>query len=140
MSKSFLVPHDFSTISLSFSNDTINPAGSTFTVSQLQSGEYITLNATGGSAVSVPNLFPGLDITFIVANTGAHTITAPTGTLYGTMNYPYAGTSGNLVASANSVISTTSGSSVGDRIKLTSDGVRCYLSGTVSAFNGVRLS
>lgn len=139
MSKSYLVPHDFSSINVSYFNDTINSAGSAFTTTQAQSGEFVTLTATSGSTVIVPNLFSGLDFTFIVANTGAHTITCPTGTLFGAVNFPYAGTSGNLVASASTTISTTSGSCVGDRLKLTSDGVNCYVSGTVSKFNSLKI-
>lgn len=138
MSKSYLVPHDFKTVNLGYLNDTFNLAGSTFVAGVNQSGEFITLNATGGSAVTIQSLSPGLDLTFIVSNTGAHTITAPAGTLYGTVNFPYSGTTGNLTANANGVIATTSGSAVGDRFKLTSDGVKCYISGQVSSFNSFR--
>ena len=140
MSKSYLVPHDFQSINLSYTNTTLNLAGSTFVANINVSGELVTLNATGGSAVSVPGLFPGLDLTFIVANTGAHTITFPSGCVYGTVNYPYTGTVGNMSAVASTVISTTTGSKVGDRIKLTSDGFKCYLSGTVSTFNAITLA
>lgn len=138
MSKSYLVPHDFQTINLGYLNDTFNAAGSTFIASSSVSGEFVTLNATGGSAVTVPSLFSGLDITFIVSNTGAHTITFPSGTLYGTVNFPYAGTTGSLTANANGVIATTAGSAVGDRFKLTSDGIKCYVSGQVSTFNAFK--
>lgn len=139
MSKSYLVPHDFQSINLGFLNDTFNVAGSVFVAGQNQSGEYITLNATGGSAVTVPSIYSGLDLTFIVSNTGAHTITLPSSTLFGVVNFPYAGTSGSMNAAANTVILTTAGSAVGDRIKLTSDGINCYLSGTVSKYNGIKL-
>lgn len=138
MSKSYLVPHDFQTVNLGFLNDTFNVAGSTFTAGSNVSGEYITLNATGGSVVTIPSLYSGLDLTFIVSNTGAHMITVPAGTLYGTVNFPYAGTSGSLTANANGVIATTTGSTVGDRLKITSDGVNCYISGQVARFNALR--
>ena len=139
MSKAYLVPHDFSTINISYFNDVFNTAGSVFSAGQAQSGEYITLTATGGSTVTVPAIFSGLDLTFIVANTGAHTITCPSGTIFGAINFPYAGTSGNLSAAASTSISTTLGSCVGDRFKLTSDGTNCYLSGTVSKYNSVKI-
>lgn len=139
MSKSYLVPHDFQTINLGYLNDTFNQAGPTFSAGLQQSGEFITLNATGGSVVTIPSVFSGLDLTFIVSNLGAHTITFPSGTLFGTLGYPYAGTIGNLIANGNGSIATTSGSTVGDRIRITSDGMKCYLSGSVAKFNAVVL-
>lgn len=139
MSKSYLVPHDFQTINLGYLNDTFNQAGSSLNAGLQQSGEFITLNATGGSVVNVPSIFSGLDLTFIVSNTGAHMVTLPSGTLFGTLSYPYAGTVGNLTANGNGSIATTSGSSVGDRIRVTSDGIKCYLSGSVGKFNAIAL-
>lgn len=140
MSKSYLVPHDFQSVNLGAVNTTLNIAGSTFTAGPSVSGELVTLNATGGSTVSVPGIFSGLDLTFVVANTGAHTITLPSACVYGTVGYNYAGTSGSMLAAGSTVISTTAGSAVGDQIKLTSDGVKCYLSGNVAAFNAITLS
>jgi hypothetical protein len=140
MSKSYLVPHDFQSVNLGYTSTVLNAAGSTFVAGADVSGELVTLNATGGSAVSVPGIFSGLDLTFVVANTGAHTITLPSACVYGTVGYNYAGTSGNMLAAASTVISTTAGSAVGDCIKLTSDGTKCYLSGTVTAFNAIKLA
>jgi hypothetical protein len=140
MSKSYLVPHDFQSVNIGSLNTTLNVAGSTFVAGANVSGELVTLNATGGSAVTVPSLVAGLDLTFVVSNTGAHTITLPSACVYGTVNFPYAGTSGSMLAAASTVISTTAGSTVGDRFKLTSDGTKCYLSGTVSTFNAIKLS
>ena len=140
MSKSYLVPHDFQSVNLGYTSTVLNLAGSTFVASPAVSGELVTLNATGGSAVSVPGIFPGLNLTFVVANTGAHTITLPSACVYGTVNFPYTGTFGNMLAAASTIISTTTGSKVGDCIKLTSDGTKCYLSGTVSAFNAIKLA
>lgn len=140
MSKSYLVPQSFQSINLGSVNTTLNVAGTSFTAGSDVSGELITLNATGGSAVIVPTIYSGLDLTFIVANTGAHTITVPAGTLYGTAHFPYAGTSGSLVANANGVIATTVGSTVGDQINLTSDGTKCYLTGSVARFNAFKYS
>lgn len=140
MSKSYLVPHDFQSINLSYTSTVLNVAGSTFIAGPAASGELVTLNATGGSAVSVPGLFSGLDLTFVVSNTGAHTITLPSACIYGTVNFNYDGTSGSMLAAASTVISTTAGSKVGDCIKLTSDGSKCYLSGTVSTFNAIKLA
>jgi len=139
MSKSYLVPQDFQSVNLGSVNTTINVAGSTFTAGPDVSGEIIILNATGGSVVTVPSLVSGLDLTFIVSNTGAHTITVPTGTLHGTAHFPYAGTAGTLFASANAVIATTVGSVVGDQFNITSDGTKCYLTGSVRNFNSFRI-
>ena len=138
MSKSYLVPHDFESVNLAYVNTTFNAAGSSFTAGNSQSGEFITLNATGGSAVNVPSIFSGLDLNFVVSNTGAHTITLPAGSLYGPVLFPYAGTTGSLVANANGVIATTTGSTVGDRFRLTSDGSKCYISGSVARFNAFK--
>lgn len=139
MSKSYLIPHSFSRIDVATSIDRVVLAGNTFTATSTESGSFIILNSTSGSIVSVPNVGTGLDLTFIVGVTGGHTITCPTNTIFGSLNFPFAGTGGNLLANGKTSISTTTGSCVGDRLKLTCDGTNFYLAGTVSRFNALNI-
>lgn len=139
MSKSYLIPHSFSRIDVATSVDRFILAGNTFTATSNESGNFIMLNSTSGSSVSVPNAGTGLDFTFIVGVTGGHTITCPTNTIFGSLNFPFAGTSGNLLANGMTSISTTAGSCVGDTLKLRCDGTNFYLTGTVSRFNALNI-
>ena len=134
MSKSYLVPHDFSQITVSMSNDTINFSNSSFTAGSNVSGEYIMLNSTSGSSVVVPSLGVGFDMTFIVSATSPnHSVTVPPNTLFGIISQ---GTSGNLAANSNHIINSTTGSCVGDRFKLVCDGTNFYVEGNSAKFNG----
>ena len=142
MSKSFLTVHDFSSINVGSIEQQVYGLGSSYTVGNSNSGDFMLLNATGGSAVILPSVSAGLDFKFIVSNTGAHTVTAPSGTLFGAVNVAISNSavSSNLVASANGVISTTAGSAVGDRFSVLSDGTNYYVSGTVARSNGLNFT
>jgi len=136
MSKSYLIPHSFSRIDVATSIDRVVSVNNTFTATSTESGNFIILNSTTGSIVSVPNAGTGLDLTFIVGVTAAnHVITFPTGTLFGNITQ---GTAGNITVSGTntSVTSSTSGS-VGDRFKVVSDGTKFYINGSTSKANGV---
>jgi hypothetical protein len=141
MSKAYLTVHDFSALNVNSIEQQLIPAGAAYSAGNTASGDIILLNSTSGSSVTLPSNSPGLHFTFLVSNTGAHTITSPSANLYGGLNVVVANSavSSNLVANGNTVISTTSGSSIGDTITLLSDDTKYYVSGTVSRFNGLKM-
>jgi hypothetical protein len=106
-----------------------------------QSGDLNVLDSTSGSAVQLPPASPGLNFPFVVSALGPHTITAPSSTLFGCINcaVPTVGSLINITnVTGSSVLLTTSGSAIGDRINFVSDGTKYYVSGTVAKFNGIR--
>jgi hypothetical protein len=141
MSQRFKVIHDFQSLNLGQSQLQITDAGSAITLGTEQSGDIIALNATGGSVVTLPTPSNGLFYRFIVTNTGAHTLTAPSACINGAIAISQYSTSANLATGpAKTVIRTTSGSFIGDQITLIGSGSKYFLSGTVSVFNGVTIA
>lgn len=137
MSKSYLIPHSFSQLNVGSALSQSILAGSTLTVTTAESGDFIILNATGGSAVSVPSSAraAGLDLTFIVGVSAAsHTITFPTGTLFGHIDQS---TAGSLVAGSTNTSVSSSAGSVGDMFKVVCDGTKFYISGSAAKATGV---
>jgi hypothetical protein len=138
MSKSYKAVHDFQSVNLSQSLSQINLADSSLTVSNAYSGDVILLNATGGSSVSLPAPNSGLHFTFVVSNTGAHSIAAPSACINGAVANAVFNTGANLATgAAKTTISTTAGSVIGDTIRLVSTDSKYYLSGNVSNFNAI---
>ena len=137
MSKSYLTVHDYSALNVSSNEVQIYAANTTLNIKPPLSGDYILLNATGGSTVNLPSVSPGLQFNFIVQNTGGHAIIAPANTLYGSVSLGVANTGGNLNADSNQYIFTTAGSCVGDAFSVLSDGINYYVSGTVAQYNSL---
>jgi hypothetical protein len=142
MSKSHLTIHDFQSINLGSSIPQFTAAGSSITLDSSNSGDYISLNTTSGSAITLPPPVTGLNFPFVVTAVGPHTITSPiSGNIYGSLAcaIPTIGSS-LLTSNGGTVISTTSGSLVGDRINIVSDGANYYVSGTVGRFNALKFN
>lgn len=141
MSQRYKNIHDFRSINLSSSKVQVMDADSTITLSSEHSGDIILLNATGGSAVTLPTPSSGLIYQFIVANTGGHVITAPSACINGALSISQYSTSANLsTGAAKTVIRTTTGSLIGDRINLIGSGSKYFLTGNVSLFNAVNIA
>ena len=143
MAQSYKTIHDFQSLNVSDSLLSVTRAGTGATLGSLQSGNLITLNSTTGSLITLPAPTVGFSFPFVVAALGAHTITAPTSTLFGAINcaVPTAGSTLNVCsATGSSVLLTTAGSSIGDRITIVSDGVNYYISGTVAHFNSIKFA
>jgi hypothetical protein len=140
MSKSFNTVHNFGQVVSAQTYDSVTFAGSSLTVTPGNSGDVIVLNATSGSAVTLPAPAAGFKANFVVGLTAAsHTISAPSAVVYG--NVLTANTTGGIaITTAKTNIATTAGSVIGDRISVTSDGVNYYISGFTSRYNGIALS
>ena len=116
-------------------------ADSAITLSSEHSGDIILLNATGGSAVTLPVPSDGLLYQFIVTNTGGHVITAPSACINGSVAISQFSTSANLATgAAKTSIRTTSGSLIGDRFNLVGSGSKYFLTGNVSLFNALNIA
>jgi len=142
MSQSYKTVHDFQSINVGQTLVNIQPSGSSITLGNAQSGDLNTLNATSGSSVQLPAPSSGLSFPFLVTATAAtHTITAPASTLFGAINcaIPTAGSTINVTnVTGSTALLTTTGSCVGDRFTIVSDGTNYFVSGTISKFNGVK--
>jgi hypothetical protein len=140
MSQRSKVIHDFQSVNLGQSQLQLTGAGSAITLAPKHSGDIIMLNATGGSAVTLPSPSAGLLYRFVVTNTGAHVITAPTACINGAIAISQFSTSANLATgAAKTVIKTTAGSLIGDQITLLGTDSKYFLSGVVGLFNAVNI-
>ena len=136
MSQRSKVVHDFQSVNLGQSQLQLTEAGSAITLSPKHSGDIIILNATSGSAVTLPVPSAGLLYRFIVSNTGAHVLTAPSACINGAIAISQYSTSANLATGvAKTVIKTTAGSLIGDQITLVGTDSKYFLSGSVALFN-----
>lgn len=141
MSQRYKNIHDFRSINVGSSTVQMTDADSAITLSAEHSGDIILLNATGGSAVTLPAPSTGLIYQFIVSNTGGHVITAPSACINGSLSISQFSTSANLATgAAKTVIRTTTGSVIGDRINLVGSGELYFLNGNVSLFNAVNIA
>ena len=141
MSQRSKVIHDFQSVNLGQLQLQVTNAGSSISLKPSESGDIVLLNATGGSAVTLPSPSSGLHYRFIVSNTGAHTITAPTACINGALAISQYSTSANLATgAAKTVIKTTVGSLIGDQINLIGVNNKYFLSGVVSTFNAVHIA
>lgn len=141
MSQRSKVIHDFRSVNLGQSQLQLTHAGSSITLTPAESGDLIALNATGGSVVSLPTPLSGLMYRFVVTNTGAHTLTAPSACINGAIVNAVFNTGANLATgAAKTSIATTAGSAIGDSLTLLGDGTRYFLSGTVTNFNAVKFA
>lgn len=140
MSQRSKVIHDFRSVNLGQSQLQITHAGSAITLTPAESGDIILLNATGGSTVTLPPPISGLMYRFIVSNTGAHTLTAPSACINGALAISQYSTSANLATgAAKTVIKTTNGSLIGDSFNLVAADSKYFLSGVVSVHNAVHI-
>lgn len=140
MSQSYKTIREYQSLSVASSIIQVNLAGSSISLSNDQSGELITLNATGGSIVTLPTPSKGLHYKFIVSATGGHTITAPSACIFGAVCNAVSNTGASILntGAAKTVIATTTGSSVGDSLSLVCDGSKYFVSGTVTQFNALK--
>lgn len=141
MSQRSKVIHDFQSVNLGQSSLQITNAGSAITLGPSHSGDIIALNATGGSAVTLPTPSDGLFYRFVVTNTGAHVLTAPSACINGAVAISQYSTSANLATgAAKTIIRTTGGSLIGDQITLIGSGSKYFLGGVVSMHNALYIS
>lgn len=141
MSQRYKVIHDFRSVNVGQSQLQLTEAGSAITLTPAESGDIIALNATGGSAITLPTPLSGLMYRFIVTNTGPHVITAPSACINGAIAISQFSTSANLATgAAKTVIKTTTGSLIGDQITLIGGDSKYFLSGVVSVFNAVHIA
>ena len=141
MPQGYNVVRDFKQLHISQSTLQLNAAGSAITMGTSHSGDIVTLNATAGSAVTLPVPKSGLFYQFIVTNTGPHTLTAPSACINGALGFAVSSSTASLATgAAKTSISTTAGSVVGDSFNLVSDGSKYYLRGNVTNFNAVKFA
>jgi hypothetical protein len=138
MSQRSKVVHDFQAINLAQSQLQITNADSSITLGPSHSGDIIALNATGGSAVTLPTPSTGLFYRFVVTNTGGHVLTAPSACINGAISVSQFSTSANFATGpAKTFIKTTAGSLIGDQITLVGIDSKYFLSGSVGLFNAL---
>lgn len=141
MSQRSKVIHDFQSVNLGQSSLQITNAGSAITLGPSHSGDIIALNATGGSAVTLPTPSDGLFYRFVVTNTGAHVLTAPSACINGAVAISQYSTSANLATgAAKTIIKTTAGSLIGDQITLIGKDSKYFLGGVVSMHNALNIA
>jgi len=138
MSQSSKTIHDFQRINTGSAIRQIILANSSITLGGNNSNDIIVLNSTSGSNVILPTPSKGLSFPIVISNIGDHTITAPSPVIYGSLSCAIPTTGSSLLSSsASTVIKTTSGSVIGDRIELMSDGTNYYVTGTVKQYNAL---
>lgn len=141
MSQRSKVVHDFKSINLGQLQLQVKNAGNALSLTPAESNDIISLNSTSGSAISLPTPSAGLHYRFIVTNTGAHTITAPTACINGALVNSVFNTGANLATgAAKTSIATTAGSVIGDNLSLIATNNKYFLSGNVSNFNAVKFA
>lgn len=141
MSQASKTIHDFQALNLGQSLLQVTNASTSLTLTSKDSGDCITLSSTSGCAITLPTPTSGLSFQFIVNNTGAHSIVAPSACINGSICNSVFNTGANLATStAKTTISTTTGSAVGDMFTLTGNGSKYFLRGNVSNFNAVKFA
>lgn len=142
MSQASKTIHDFQALNLGQSNFNVTDVSSALTLTAQHSGDIISLNATGGCAVTLPFPTAGLLYQFVVNNTGAHALTAPSACINGGVCNAVSNTGGSSLATitAKTVVSTTSGSAVGDSFTLTANGSKYFLKGNVAQYNAIKFT
>jgi hypothetical protein len=141
MSQRYKVIHDFQSVNLSQSQLQFTNADLSITLGAAQSGDIVTLNATGGSVVILPSPSTGLLYRFVITNIGAHTLTAPSACINGAVANSVFNTGSNLATgTAKTSIASTVGSAIGDSFSLMGTGTTYVLSGNVSNFNAVKFA
>lgn len=139
MSQSFKTIHDFQSLNVGQSILDVTSVTNTLTLTPKHSGDIISLDSTSGCAITLPTPTPGCLFQFVVNNTGPHTITAPSACINGSIVNSIFNTGSNLATSTpKTVISTTTGSAVGDTFTLTANSTKYFLKGTVAQFNAVQ--
>ena len=138
MSLSYRVPHHFQSIKVDTTNINTLFAGTGLSLSNA-SGDLIVLNSTSGSSIFLPKPEAGGNFHFIVnATSAAHVITASTsGIIAGSFVNSSVGSVG-ITTLKTSI--TNSGGSIGDSIKLVSDGTYWYMSGLCNNVNSIVLA
>lgn len=140
MSKEFLAIHEFQSLSVSSVPTRVVVADSAMNITLAHSGSLIVLNRTSGSTLTMPTAVAGLDVSVVVGVTAAnHSVVVPTGALKGSVPW---GTfdsvaTAQVTTGGSSVTFHTAGSRAGDRIRLTCDGTRVFLTGAVSRFDAL---
>lgn len=141
MSQSSKVVRDFQSINVGYSLLQITEAGSALTLTPSHSGDIIALNATSGSAITLPTPSDGLFYRFVVTNTGGHVLTAPSACINGAVAISQYSTSANLATGpAKTVIKTTAGSLIGDQITLIGKDNKYFLGGVVGLHNSLTIA
>lgn len=139
MSQRSKVIHDFQALNLGQLTSQVTQAGTNITLTSSESGDIIELNSTNGSVVTLPSPLAGLIYRFIISNTGAHVLTAPSACINGAVANAIFNTGANLATgAAKTSISTTTGSVIGDTITLIGNGNKYFLTGTVTNYNAVK--
>jgi hypothetical protein len=130
--------HEFSAINLAQSTLTLTSVTGAKTLLTGDSGDFFSLNATSGCTITLPAPSSGLVFNFLVNNTGAHTLVAPSACIVGSVSNAVANTGASLATGvAKTIVSTTSGSAVGDSITLIGNSSKYFLQGNVSEYNAV---
>ena len=142
MAQSYKTIHDFQFLNVDESNVNIVRAGTNKILTNLENGDVIILNATAGSIVNLPVPQAGSSFTFIVSANGAHTVAAPTASIYGSIACSIANTASNMLTTgpAKTVIATTAGSTIGDTFIVLSDGTNFYVRGSVANYNALKFT
>ena len=117
--------------------DTVTPISAAVTLGENASGSLFTLGLAAGVAINLPAPVKGFKAKFVVTAafaTTAYTIVAPTAVLYGgaivnSVNVPCA-------AKATINLSATA-ETIGDWVKIESDGVKYFVSGVGTAAGAI---
>ncbi len=138
MAQSYKTIHAFKTISVDSVKAEVYNITASSTLTSSNSGDFIVLDTTTASTITLPTPEMGYQFHIAVGSTAAHLISAPSACIVGNIAYSVANTSGSLTTgAAKTSVRFTSGNAIGDSIHLIGNGSKYFLSGNVANATGV---
>lgn len=133
--------HDFQALNLGQTTLDVTNVSGALSLTTSHSGDLISLNSTSGCAITLPAPTAGLTFNFVVNNTGAHALTAPSACINGAVVNAVFNTGANLATgTAKTIVATTAGSAVGDSFTLSANGSAYFLNGCVANHNALKFA
>ncbi len=131
--------HEFASLKVASSKRQVSNVGTSITLTSDNSGNLLLLNSTSGSAITLPGATGNAGLTFeilVAATSAGHVITGAASSLVGCIPSSVTTLGSSITTNGAATLSTTTGSAVGDTIKLVSTGTKWAVSGAVKNFNG----
>jgi hypothetical protein len=140
MSQSYYSHHEFASLSVASSAQSVLNVTTNTTLGSTDSGSLIFLGATSGTTLRLPAAGDASGLTFrisVAATAASHSIVAPAASLIGGLTSCVATTGVSLATgAAKTSLTTTAGSAIGDNFQLRSNGTSWFVSGNLASFSG----
>lgn len=138
MAQSYKTIHAFKTISVDSVTSQVHNITGNSTLTSSHSGDFIILNSTTATTITLPAPDAGYRFHIAVGNTASHLISAPSACIVGGVCNAIASTSASLATgAAKTSVRFTAGNSIGDSIELVGNGTRYFLTGLVANAGGL---